>query len=623
MSLSSFLWILPALPALGVLVNGFFGTSWREKKIASMSVGSVGLALAFALVFAAELFARLPGDRRLSMSLYRWLSDGSLTVDLGLFLDPLSMVMVFVVLFVGFLIHLYSAGYMTGDPGYRRYFVFLNLFIFFMLLLVLADNLVLTFVGWEGVGLCSYLLIGFWYEKTSACDAGRKAFVVNRVGDFGFLLGILLAAVVFGTVNYGEIARLLGSDPAVAPGITAAVALLLFLGAMGKSAQFPLHVWLPDAMEGPSPVSALIHGATMVNAGVYLLCRISPLLEAAPAVFPVIASVGLATVLYASLSALGQRDIKRLLAYSTVSQIGYMFVAVGCGLYSAGMFHLMAHGIFKGLLFLAAGAVIHALDGRQDLEEMGGLGKELPGVSLTFVAGTLALAGVFPLSGFFSKDAILWGSLGRYGLLFWIAAFAGALVTALYSGKLLAAFLGEKRFEGSLHRPGTVVVVPLLVLALSTLAAGLPGLPLFTEETFFARFLGMPAHTFLAGEHTLEGVLMVSQLGLIVIVLCAAARFFTVSRKAPVSEALASGFGVDRLYERLFVRPLKTMARFCFSVIDSRFVDGLVNGFGALSMALGTLVAGYQSGFLRRYAASLAGGAVALIALSIWFQGGF
>ena len=488
------IWILPALPALGALANGLLGAAWRDRTVAAVAVGAVGLALAAALALMAEMLTGAD-DRIFSVTLWRWLTDGTLRIEAGLVLDRLAMVMVMVVLFVGFLIHLYSVDYMRGDAGYRRFFVCLNLFVFFMLVLVLGDNLVVTFVGWEGVGLCSYLLIGFWYEKTPASDAGRKAFIVNRIGDFGFLLGILLAAVTFGTVHYGELARLLAAGPTVPGDVVAAVALLLFMGAMGKSAQFPLHVWLPDAMEGPMPVSALIHAATMVNAGVYLMCRMAPLLERAPAVLPVIAAVGLLTALYAALSALGQRDIKRVLAYSTVSQIGYMFVALGCGLWAAGMFHLLTHGIFKGLLFLAAGAVIHALDGEQDLSRMGGLLKDLPAVSVTFIAGLLALAGVFPLSGFVSKDAILWGGFEHYGVFFWLAAFGGALATALYSAKLLSAFLGPRRADGRPHRPGPVIVAPLTVLAVFALLAGIPGLPLSTRDTFFARFLGCLLYT--------------------------------------------------------------------------------------------------------------------------------
>lgn len=620
--LSESIWILPALPVLGALANGLLGASWRDRTVAAVAVGSVGLALAAALALLAEMLSG-PADRTFSVTLWRWLTDGALRIETGFVLDRLAMVMVMVILVVGFLIHLYSADYMKGDAGYRRFFVCLNLFVFFMLVLVLGDNLVVTFVGWEGVGLCSYLLIGFWHERTAACDAGRKAFVVNRIGDYGFLLGTLLAAVTFGTVNYGDLARLLAEGPAVSEGIVAAVALLLFMGAMGKSAQFPLHVWLPDAMEGPTPVSALIHAATMVNAGVYLMCRMAPFLEKAPAVLPVIAAVGLVTALYASFSALGQRDIKRVLAYSTVSQIGYMFVALGCGLWAAGMFHLLTHGIFKGLLFLAAGAVIHALDGEQDLSRMGGLMKDLPAVSVTFIAGLMALAGIFPLSGFVSKDAILWGGFERYGIFFWLAAFGGALATALYSAKLLSAFLGGRRAEGHPHRPGPVIVAPLAVLAVFALLAGLPGLPLFTQDTFFSRFLGMPgAAPATAASHTLEVALTVLQSLAVVAVLAGAIRLYTRARRPADPAVLASGFGIDRLCDALFVRPLKAGARFFAAVVDARVIDGAVNGLGSLSMALGRIAAGLQTGELRHYAVSLIAGAFALIAITVFFAGG-
>ncbi len=616
------IWILPALPALGALANGLLGAAWRDRTVAAVAVGAVGLALAAALALMAEMLTGAD-DRIFSVTLWRWLTDGTLRIEAGLVLDRLAMVMVMVVLFVGFLIHLYSVDYMRGDAGYRRFFVCLNLFVFFMLVLVLGDNLVVTFVGWEGVGLCSYLLIGFWYEKTPASDAGRKAFIVNRIGDFGFLLGILLAAVTFGTVHYGELARLLAAGPTVPGDVVAAVALLLFMGAMGKSAQFPLHVWLPDAMEGPMPVSALIHAATMVNAGVYLMCRMAPLLERAPAVLPVIAAVGLLTALYAALSALGQRDIKRVLAYSTVSQIGYMFVALGCGLWAAGMFHLLTHGIFKGLLFLAAGAVIHALDGEQDLSRMGGLVKDLPAVSVTFIAGLMALAGIFPLSGFVSKDAILWGGFERYGVFFWLAAFLGALATALYSAKLLSAFLGPRRADGRPHRPGPVIVAPLTVLAVFALLAGIPGLPLFTRDTFFARFLGMPAAApATAASHSLEVALTVLQSLAVLAVLAGAIRIFARARRPADPAVLASGFGIDRLNDWLFVRPLKAVARFFAAVVDARVIDGAVNGLGGLSMALGRLTAGLQTGQLRHYAVSLIAGAFALIALTVFFAGG-
>jgi len=623
--LSDSIWILPVLPALGALLNGLTGKNRSEKGITAIAVGAMALALAAALFFATEMFMQPAGTHYPTAILYRWLSVGDLQISVGLALDRLSLVMVLVVLFVGFLIHLYSAGYMKGDPGYRRFFFCLNLFVFFMLVLVLADNLALTFVGWEGVGLCSYLLIGFWYEKTSAANAGRKAFVVNRIGDFGFILGTLLAASTFGTLNYSDIGRLIATGPAVQQGVLAAIALLLFVGAMGKSAQFPLHVWLPDAMEGPTPVSALIHAATMVNAGVYLMCRIAPLLNAAPVVLPVIATVGLITALYASFSALGQSDIKRVLAYSTVSQIGYMFVAIGCGLYSAGMFHLMTHGIFKGLLFLSAGAVIHALNGEQRLQNMGGLVHDLPSVSVCFMTGLLALAGIFPLSGFFSKDAILWAGFEHYGKIFWMVAFGGALMTAVYSGKLFSVFLGGKRFDGHLHHPGPVMLVPLIILAVCAVLAGIPGLPLFSADTYFARFLGIGAAT-PSGEtagHLTEMILTVVQTLLIIGFLVLAVRRFTKMERFGELPVLESGFGIDRFYELIFVRIIKGAARLLATVVDRLIIDGAVNGLALASMTLGKISCRIQTGELRHYAVSLITGAFALLAVAVFLIGGF
>lgn len=627
---SEHVWILPALPALGALINGLSGAGRSERRIAAVAAGSVGLAFAAALIMLAEMFFPA-ADKSFSVTLYRWLSNDALQINIGFMLDRLAMIMVIVILFLGFLIHVYSTGYMKGESGYRRFFVCLNLFVFFMLVLVLADNLVLTFVGWEGVGLCSYLLIGFWHEKPSACNAGRKAFVVNRIGDFGFLLGILLVIVTFETVNYAEILSFIAGDLSFSQGTLAAICLLLFMGAMGKSAQFPLHVWLPDAMEGPTPVSALIHAATMVNAGVYLMCRMSPLLEAAPVVLPFIATVGLITAVYASISALGQTDIKRMLAYSTVSQIGYMFVALGCGLYTAGMFHLVTHGIFKGLLFLGAGAVIHALEGEQQISRMGGLIRELPATSVAFMAGLLALAGIFPFSGFVSKDAILWGGFERYGMLFWSIAFSGAIVTAIYSGKLFSAFLGKKGFEGHLHRPGRIIVVPLLILAVFALLAGIPGLPLFSRDTFFSQFLNIStgmsavhsgAHVENASSHMIEVIMTVIQSLVLVAALVAAVRLFTRKRQSATPSMLSSGFGIDKLFDILFVRPVKALSLFSAGVLD-KLIDGVVNGLAALSMLLGRYCSTMQTGELRHYAVSLIAGAFALIAVTICFAGGF
>jgi len=630
------LWLLLVFPALGVLVNGLAGRRFPTPVIAAVAVASVGLSLTVALGFFLEMTAAAPAARTVATTLYTWLADGALQIRVGLLLDPLAMVMVLVVLGIAFLIHIYSTGYMRGDGGYRRFFVYLNLFVFFMLLLVLADNLILTFVGWEGVGLCSYLLIGFWHEKKSACDAGRKAFIVNRIGDCGFILGILLIIVVFETVDYRELATLVGGAHGAAPGMIALMALLLFMGAMGKSAQFPLHVWLPDAMEGPTPVSALIHAATMVNAGVYLMCRISPLLAQSPEVLAVIAAVGLITAVYAALSALGQRDIKRVLAYSTVSQIGYMFVAVGSGIYAAGIFHLVTHGIFKGLLFLGAGAVIHALKGEQDISRMGGLFREIPATAVAFIAGLLALAGVFPLAGFFSKDAVLWGGYEHFGMNFWLIAFAGALITALYCGKLFAVFFGEKRYEGHLHRPALPVVAPLVILAAGAVTAGLLGLPMFTKDTLLSRFLAFPVA--LSGDgpeeimHKMEIILTIFSGAVIVAVLAAAVYLFIKNRDRMAvlgddfpnaASLLAGGFGLDGINDILLVRPVRMTARFCARIIDSRIIDGMVNGAGHLAVLAGRLLAALQTGEIGHYAFAVLAGTFIVLGTALYFAGLF
>jgi NADH-quinone oxidoreductase subunit L len=628
-----YLWLLLAFPALGVLVNGLVGRRFRETTVAAIAVSCAGLSLVVALGFFCQMAAANPIAGTITATLYTWLSIGELQIRVGLLLDPLAMVMVLVVLGIGLLIHIYSASYMKGDDGYRRFFVYLNLFIFFMLLLVLADNLVLTFVGWEGVGLCSYLLIGFWHQKKSACDAGRKAFIVNRIGDMGFILGIFLIAVVFETVDYRELETIISGAHGVSPVMITVMALLLFMGAMGKSAQFPLHVWLPDAMEGPTPVSALIHAATMVNAGVYLMCRVSPLLAQSPEALLVIAAVGLATAVYAALSALGQTDIKRVLAYSTVSQIGFMFVAVGSGLYAAGMFHLVTHGIFKGLLFLGAGAVIHAMDGEQEISRMGGLFREIPTTAVTFIVGLLALAGVFPLAGFFSKDAILWGSFERFGINVWLFAFAGALITALYCGKLFGVFFGRKRHDGHLHRPSRWTTGPLVMLAAGAMAAGLLGFPMFTKDTVFSQFLGFSLTEMAADAgalHDMEIILTTIQSAVIMAVMAGAIYLFVKKRESmarlgrafPKTAALlAGGFGLDRINEVLFAAPVKRMAHFSARIIDSRIIDGLVNGTGHLSLFIGRLLAGLQTGQLRRYALSVMAGTFLLIGTALYFAG--
>jgi len=406
MSMLSNLWLVPVWPLVGFLTNGFFGRRIGKRAVGMIACGSVGLSLLFSLTAVAELLA-LPHGARVTQVVAPWIASGNFQADWGLLLDPLSAVMILVVSGVGFLIHVYSVGYMHEDPDYPRFFTYLNLFTFSMLMLVLANNYLLLYVFWEAVGLCSYLLIGFWFEKKSAADAGKKAFIVNRVGDFGFALGVMLLWTSLGTLQYDQV---FASAPAQFPAggaVVTAITLLLFMGATGKSAQLPLYVWLPDAMEGPTPVSALIHAATMVTAGIYMVARSAPLFELAPLSLSVMAWIGGLTAVFAATIALVQNDIKRIIAYSTISQLGYMFLGCGVGAYAAAIFHLMTHAFFKALLFLGSGSVIHGLSGEQDIRKMGGLRKHMPITAFTFLIGALANAGIFFLAGFWSKDEIL------------------------------------------------------------------------------------------------------------------------------------------------------------------------------------------------------------------------
>jgi NADH-quinone oxidoreductase subunit L len=424
------LWLIPLWPLLGSLINGLWRRHLSETSVAYIACGAVGLSFFCSLIAFFALFSLPSQGRALEVVIYQWVTSGDFQAAMGFLLDPLSMVMILVVTGVGLLIHIYSIGYMHGEAGFQRYFAYLNLFIFSMLLLVMGNNFLLMFLGWEGVGLCSYLLIGFWFTRQAAADAGKKAFIVNRVGDFGFILGVFLIFSTFGSIQFSEVFG--NATQRLVPGgaVATAIALLLFLGATGKSAQIPLYVWLPDAMEGPTPVSALIHAATMVTAGVYMVARCSVLYLLAPGAMVVVLIVGLLTALMAASIALVQTDIKRVLAYSTISQLGYMFVACGVGAFTTGIFHLATHACFKALLFLGAGSVIHALDGEQDIRRMGGLKEHMPITYMTFLVASLAIAGVFPFAGFFSKDEILWAALTEGNFLVWLLAAIVAVMTS-------------------------------------------------------------------------------------------------------------------------------------------------------------------------------------------------
>ena len=486
MHFTDLLWLVPLLPFAGAAANAIAGPRAPKGVTTAIGLGAPGVSLLIALALLGEFASG--GRQVVEQTLYAW-TAGPIHLDVAFLLDPLSAVMMFVVTFVGFWIHVYSVGYMAHEEGYQRYFVYLNLFMGAMLLLVLGNNFLVMFVGWEGVGLCSYLLIGFYYQQNWPADAGMKAFVVNRIGDFGFLVGLFALFAVFGTLNFREIFGRVAAHPELATGpyalglsLAGFVALCLFIGAMGKSAQIPLYVWLPDAMAGPTPVSALIHAATMVTAGVYMVARANVLYQLAGGVSLFVAVVGAVTAIFAATIGLAQNDIKKVLAYSTVSQLGYMFLAAGLGAYSAAIFHLFTHAFFKALLFLGSGSVIHAMGGEQDMTKMGGLKAKLPATYRTFLVGTVALAGIPPLAGFFSKDAIL-GAAAEHGQwVLWTIGWVTAGLTALYMFRAVfmtfyGTFRGTEEQAHHLHESPAVMTVPLWVLAFGAVFAGFLGVP--------------------------------------------------------------------------------------------------------------------------------------------------
>src|SRR3989338_6099858 len=487
--------LIPLLPFAAFLVIGLFG-HWIRERAHWIAVPAVGISF----LLSVSTFMDIANGEPIRLTLYSWITSGAFDVNIGFYIDRLTAAMLLLVTIVSGLVHVYTIGYMRGDPGYARFFAYIALFTFSMLMLVMADNFLQLYVFWEAVGLCSYLLIAHWYEKKSACDAATKAFVVNRIGDFGFGLGILLAFVTFGSLDYqavfsaapehvGRTINLLGWAGGDWPvDVITLIALLLFVGAVGKSAQLPLHTWLPDAMEGPTPISALIHAATMVTAGVFLVARLNPLFNLSPVAMDVVAWTGGVTAIFAATIALTQNDIKRIVAYSTVSQLGYMMMACGLGAYAAGIFHLLTHGAFKALLFLGCGSVIPALGGEQDLRRMGGLKSAMPITYWTFLAGAIALAGIPPFAGFFSKDEILWKafSSGGTGVLFWALGLVTAFLTAFYSFRLIfVAFWGESRVDPHhaehVHEPSLTMTVPLVVLAILSIFAGYFGITHFIE----------------------------------------------------------------------------------------------------------------------------------------------
>jgi NADH-quinone oxidoreductase subunit L len=610
------IWLIPLFPLAGAATMFFIGRKLSNQAVSAVGVGSVGLSVIFAFGAIFQLIARAPAQRIVEVVLFDWVPAGAMhmtsghlvnfSAQWGMLLDPLSAIMIGVVTGVGFLIHVYSTGYMAHEGGYYRFFGYLNLFMFSMLVLVLGNNLLLLFVGWEGVGLCSYLLIGFYFLRKSASDAGKKAFVVNRIGDAGFVLGLFLLLNTIGTLRFTEIGPAIEAGGfTVGNGIMTAIALLLFVGATGKSAQIPLYVWLPDAMEGPTPVSALIHAATMVTAGVYMITRMNAVFQLAPIALGAVATIGAVTAIYAASMGLVQNDIKRVLAYSTVSQLGYMFLALGVGAFTAGIFHLMTHAFFKALLFLGSGSVIHALGGEQDMRKMGALWGKIPRTAWTFMIATIAISGIPPLAGFVSKDAILAASFNARPLL-WAVGFITAGMTAFYMFRLVfMTFFGKSRVEHDvehhIHESPSSMTVPLIILAFFSIVGGWIGWPeSLGGSDHFAHFLdpvigrhaevvaAVPEAASHGSEYALMGIsVLVALIGITL------AWFFYLRRPA-IPGTLAEKWGglyrlvynkyyIDQIYDAMFVNRTKDLGT-TLGAFDRNVIDGLgVNGAGWLT----------------------------------------
>jgi NADH-quinone oxidoreductase subunit L len=616
----STVWLIPALPLAGALLNMIFGRAIGRRAHWIAVPALVGSFLA-----ACVVFSRVWSGEAFSSTLFPWIVTGEFETAVTAHVDRLAGVMLLVVTGVGALIHIYSAGYMHDDPGYARYFAYLNLFVFSMTMLVLAGNFLLLYVFWEAVGLCSYLLIGFWYTRDSAAQAGKKAFIVNRVGDFGFGLAVMWIWLVFGTLDYGAVFK---GAATLAPATATGIALLLFMGACGKSAQVPLHVWLPDAMEGPTPVSALIHAATMVTAGVYMVARAHVIFERSAVALDVVLWIGVLTAVFAASIALVQTDIKRVLAYSTVSQLGYMFAALGLGAYAAAIFHLVTHAFFKALLFLGAGSVIHGLHGEQDLRRMGGLAPRMVTTTITMTIGAAGLAGVPGLAGFFSKDEILAAAFhGRR--LAWVLLLVGAFMTAFYTFRMLfLAFFGgprmSKQVAQRVHESPGVMTVPLIVLAVLTCVTGFAlGIP-SEHGTTFARFLVpvLPLHD---GEHGGVAGVMLLVLSVIVVAGGIVLAWFTYMATpvrpdtigqpdAALKRLLLNAWYVDWLYDRLIVQPLFALCGFLARIVDLGVIDGIVNGVGRAVAWSAAALRPLQTGYVVNYALTMLAGAVAFVA---------
>ncbi len=610
--------LVPLMPLIGFLILGLGGKKLSKNLAGLVASGSILVSFIVALLAFLEL-KTLPTPS-VTVTLFDWISAGKLSVPFSFLYDPLSALFLLVITGVGFLIHVYSIGYMHEDEAFNRFFAYLNLFVFFMLLLVLGSNYLLMFVGWEGVGLCSYLLIGFWFKNNNYNNAAKKAFIMNRIGDLGFLLGILLIFATFGSISYTEVfgqAKFLEMGKPVLTTIT----LLLFVGAIGKSAQIPLYTWLPDAMAGPTPVSALIHAATMVTAGIYMIARSNILFSLSPFTLEVVAAIGAITALFAASIGLFQNDIKKVLAYSTVSQLGLMFLALGTGAYSTGVFHVMTHAFFKALLFLGAGSVIHGMSGEQDIRKMGGLKKQMPTTYLTFLIGSLAISGIFPFAGFFSKDEILSHAFENNKLLWLVGAVASAM-TAFYMFRLLfltfwGEFRGTHEQEHHLHESPKTITLPLIVLAILSVVGGFVGLPeVFHAPHLLEKFLAPVFEDSYAkllplglAAGTEMSLMIFATLVAVAMIAFAYQLYITKAQRPEANEANLPGYQrvisktyyVNELYEYSITKPLNWIARNLYAVFENRVVDAIVNGLGDLVVNASKFVRLIQTGSIELY----------------------
>ena len=628
-------WLIPLFPLLGFLINGL-GRNMLSKTIVGF-VGCFSVLASFAVSIGIFLELNASETKSFIIPIFDWISAGTITIPFSFLIDPLSALMLLIVTGIGFLIHVYSTGYMNHDAGFGKFFSYLNLFIFFMLLLVLGSNYVVMFIGWEGVGLCSYLLIGFWFSNAAYASAAKKAFIMNRIGDLGFLIAVFLIFTTFNSVEFANVfpqaANMVSGDSTLI-----LITALLFVGAIGKSAQIPLFTWLPDAMAGPTPVSALIHAATMVTAGIYMIARSNILFTLAPETLAVVSIIGLATLLMAAAIAVSQTDIKKVLAYSTVSQLGYMFLGLGVGAYTGAFFHVITHAFFKALLFLGAGSVIHAMSNEQDMRNMGGLRKKLPLTFLTMMVGTIAIAGIPPFSGFFSKDEIL-AHVYEHNKAFWVIAVIGAMFTSFYMFRMMyltfnGSFRGTTDQEHHLHESPASMTIPLIALAVLSALGGLIGIPAVLGgghwlENFLAPVFEVSTTktSALNLDHTTEYVLMSISVTAALLSMVYAYVRYVKQGHIPASDRTDRGllarlsynkFYIDEVYNSLITRPLDTLSGFFYKTVDKAGIDGIVNGFGKGAVEASKSFRLLQTGMVGFYIFMMVAGILALLFYSMY-----